>query len=1358
MKPLLRFSVPLWTLLVFSAFLKSTHTQATSNCATGILNIITTTTNVTFQLKPNCSLTVENNTSGNCLITGLIPGAVYQIVLNCSGSCSVSQITTKTETISLTVTNITTSSMFVSWTKPVGMSSFYKVQWTGGGTSGSINGYETLYNIANLTAGVQYEITVTAVAGDGYTEGQSATVTKYTKPEKVKTLTVSEIRTSSIFLNWTDPQGERSLYRVEWTDGTIKNNKTVTETKVNVTELTPGVCYTFTVTAVAGDNRTESDVATLSLYTKPEVVTSLSAANITTSSIFVSWTKPVGNSSFYKVQWTGGGRNFSVNVYETLYNIANLTAGVQYEITVTAVAGDNYTEGQSATVTKYTKPEKVKTLTVSEIRTSSIFLNWTDPQGERSLYRVEWTDGTIKNNKTVTETKVNVTELTPGVCYTFTVTAVAGDNRTESDIATLSKCTKPEVVTSLSAANITTSSIFVSWTKPVGNSSFYKVQWTGGGRNFSVNVYETLYNIANLTAGVQYEITVTAVAGDNYTEGQSATVTKYTKPEKVKTLTVSEIRTSSIFLNWTDPQGERSLYRVEWTDGTIKNNKTVTETKVNVTELTPGVCYTFTVTAVAGDNRTESDVATLSKCTKPEVVTSLSAANITTSSIFVSWTKPVGNSSFYKVQWTGGGRNFSVNVYETLYNIANLTAGVQYEITVTAVAGDNYTEGQSATVTKYTKPEKVKTLTVSEIRTSSIFLNWTDPQGERSLYRVEWTDGTIKNNKTVTETKVNVTELTPGVCYTFTVTAVAGDNRTESDVATLSKCTKPEVVTSLSAANITTSSIFVSWTKPVGNSSFYKVQWTGGGRNFSVNVYETLYNIANLTAGVQYEITVTAVAGDGYTQGQSATVTKYTKPEKVKTLTVSEIRTSSIFLNWTDPQGERSLYRVEWTDGTIKNNKTVTETKVNVTELTPGVCYTFTVTAVAGDNRTESDVATLSKCTKPEVVTSLSAANITTSSIFVSWTKPVGNSSFYKVQWTGGGRNFSVNVYETSYNIANLTAGVQYEITVTAVAGDGYTQGQSATVTKYTKPEKVKTLTVSEIRTSSIFLNWTDPQGERSLYRVEWTDGTIKNNKTVTETKVNVTELTPGVCYTFTVTAVAGDNRTESDIATLSKCTKPEVVTSLSAANITTSSIFVSWTKPVGNSSFYKVQWTGGGRNFSVNVYETLYNIANLTAGVQYEITVTAVAGDGYTEGQSATVTKYTKPEVVTSLSAANITTSSIFVSWTKPVGNSSFYKVQWTGGGRNFSVNVYETLYNIANLTAGVQYEITVTAVAGDGYTEGQSATVTNCCATSVPHRDGVHQHSLDSGTVEGHEEVSLQPAPSQNPQETEALLGFLH
>ena len=61
--------------------------------------------------------------------------------------------------------------------------------------------------------------------------------------------------------------GERSFYRVHWTDGTLTGTFNVTDTQVNVTGLTAGLRYSFTVVAVAGDNETESDTAEISHYT-----------------------------------------------------------------------------------------------------------------------------------------------------------------------------------------------------------------------------------------------------------------------------------------------------------------------------------------------------------------------------------------------------------------------------------------------------------------------------------------------------------------------------------------------------------------------------------------------------------------------------------------------------------------------------------------------------------------------------------------------------------------------------------------------------------------------------------------------------------------------------------------------------------------------------------------------------------------------------------------------------------------------------------------------------------------------------------------------------------------------------------
>ena len=97
-----------------------------------------------------------------------------------------------------------------------------------------------------------------------------------------------------------------------------------------------------------------SFVLYLSALTEPEVVGNLEATKITTSSVFLSWTEPLGNISFYRVQWTGGNMNQSETVNKTDINITELTAGQQYTFTVVAVAGDEKTLGEAKTVSPYT--------------------------------------------------------------------------------------------------------------------------------------------------------------------------------------------------------------------------------------------------------------------------------------------------------------------------------------------------------------------------------------------------------------------------------------------------------------------------------------------------------------------------------------------------------------------------------------------------------------------------------------------------------------------------------------------------------------------------------------------------------------------------------------------------------------------------------------------------------------------------------------------------------------------------------------------------------------------------------------------------------------------------------------------
>lgn len=72
--------------------------------------------------------------------------------------------------------------------------------------------------------------------------------------------------------------------------------------------------------------------------------------------------------------------------------------------------------------------------------------------------------------------------------------------------------------------------------------------------------------------------------------------------------------------------------------------------------------------------------------------------------------------------------------------------------------------------------------------------------------------------------------------------------------------------------------------------------------------------------------------------------------------------------------------------------------------------------------------------------------DVTTSSVSLNWTYTGGQVSSFKVQWTNISFNFTK---KTSYTITNLTSGVRYNVTVSAVA-DGHTEGKGLTVSLHT--------------------------------------------------------------------------------------------------------------------------------------------------------------------------------------------------------------------------------------------------------------------------------------------------------------------
>ncbi|XP_036431705.1 receptor-type tyrosine-protein phosphatase beta-like isoform X2 [Colossoma macropomum] len=1257
----------------------------------------------------------RNTPDTSYTVTGLTAGVNYTFTVTAvaadnvtAGSpVQISAFTKPGAVTNLTVSDRSTSSVSLTWNLPQGNSSSYTVEWTDVNGSNKVNVSNTTYTVTNLTAGGKYTFIVTAVAADGVTAGAPTQISAFTKPDAVTNLTISDSNTSSVSLTWNSPQGNSSFYRVGWTDGNMYINATTSNTSYTVTNLTPGVNYTFSVTAVAGDGVTAGALVQTSTFTNPDVVSNLNVSDKNTSSVFLIWILQHGNSFFFRVEWTGGSATTSL----TSYMATNLTAGMNYTFSVTAVAADGKTTGATTQISTFTKPEIIQNLTIIGVTTSSVLLNWINPVGESSYYRVQYDSLNKTLNQTTQNTTINITDLIPGVQYMFRVFAVAADNSTEGSYGNISTYTKPEVIRNLTVTEITTTSLFINWTEPIGQRSFFKVQWTCDNETSNANTSQTFFNITNLIAGVNYYIIVSAVAADNSSEGNLISLLSYTKPDIAQNLTVVNVTTSSVLLNWIKPVGESSYYRVQYDNFNKILNQTTQNTTINITDLTPGVQYMFRVYAVAADNSTEGNYGYISTYTKPDIVQNLTVVNVTTSSVLLNWFKPVGESSYYRVQYDNFNKTLNQTTQNTTINITDLIPGAQYMFRVFAVAADNSTEGNYGYISTYTKPEVIRTLTVTEITTTSLFINWTEPIGQRSFFKVQWTCDNETSNANTSQTFFNITNLMAGVNYNLSVSAVARDNSTEGkSFGLFSVYTKPDIVQNLTVVNVTTSSVLLNWIKPVGKNSYYRIQYDNFNKTLNQTTQNTTINITDLIPGVQYMFRVFAVAADNSTEGSYGNISIYTKPDIVQNLTVIGVTTSSVLLKWINPVGESSYYRVQYDNFNKTLNQTTQNTTINITDLIPGVQYMFRVFAVAADNSTEGNYGYISTYTKPEVIRTLTVTEITTTSLFINWTEPIGQRSFFKVQWTCDNETSNANTSQTFFNITNLIAGVNYNLSVSAVARDNSTEGKSfGLFSVYTKPDIVQNLTVVNVTTSSVLLNWIKPVGKNSYYRIQYDNFNKTLNQTTQNTTINITDLIPGVQYMFRVFAVAADNSTEGSYGNISTYTKPDIIQNLTVIGVTTSSVLLNWFKPVGESSCYRVQYDNFNMTLNQTTQNTTINITDLIPGVQYMFRVFAVAADNSTEGNYGNISTYTKPDIVQKLTVVNVTTSSILLNWFKPVGESSYYRVQYDSLTKTLNRTTQNTMINITDLIPGVQYMFRVYAVAADNSTEGSYGNISS-------------------------------------------------
>ncbi|KAM6115162.1 receptor-type tyrosine-protein phosphatase eta [Pterocles gutturalis] len=658
-----------------------------------------------------------------------------------------------------------------------------------------------------------------------------------TQPRLVLDLKAEYVGVTSINLSWmvNDTASNSYTYRIEVVNGSSISKLTSSVNKAEVTELIPGTMYNFTVFAVAADNQTEGEGASIIMYTKPSPVLDLKAEYVGVTSVNLTWAAndTASDSYTYRIEVVNGSP--VSNLTSSVTEVTELIPGTMYNFTVFAVAADGQTEGEGVSISLYTKPSPVHDLKAEYVGVTSVSLTWAmnDTASDSYTYRIDVVNGSSVNNLTSSVPEVEVTELIPGTMYNFTVFAVAADGQTEGGGVSISLYTKPSPVHDLKAEYVGMTSDNLTWAvnDAASNSYTYRIEVVNGSSVNNLTSSVTEAEVTELIPGTMYNFTVFAVAADGQTEGEGVSISLYTKPSPVHDLKAVYVGVASVNLTWAvnDTASDAYTYRIDVVNGSSVNNLTSSVTKAEVTELIPGTMYNFTVFAVAADGQTEGEGASISLYTEPSPVLDLKAEYVGVTSVNLTWAvnNAASNSYTYRIDVVNGSSvsNLTSSVPEV--EVTELIPGTMYNFTVFAVAADGQTEGEGVSITLYTKPSPVHDLKAEYVGVTSVNLTWAvnDIASRSYIYRIEVVNGLSVSNLTSSDTEVEVTELIPGTMYNFTVFAVAADGQTEGEGVSMSLHTIPASVNLLQCEPVAKQpSLMLKWECPSGNNSGFKIK------------------------------------------------------------------------------------------------------------------------------------------------------------------------------------------------------------------------------------------------------------------------------------------------------------------------------------------------------------------------------------------------------------------------------------------------------------------------------------------------------------------------------------------------------
>uniref|UniRef100_A0A4W4GWE8 Tenascin C n=1 Tax=Electrophorus electricus TaxID=8005 RepID=A0A4W4GWE8_ELEEL len=933
----------------------------------------------------------------------------------------------------LTVTEVTPETVDLTWVNEVQVTEYLitYVPTAPGGLELDIRvpGEQRSATIRELEPGVEYLISVYAILNNKMSVPVSARVaTHLPEPEGLK---FKSVRETSVEVQW-DPlnipfDGWNLIFRnTKENNGEILNSLSPPETTFEQSGLGPGQEYEVKLEVLK--NNTRGPPASKNVVTMIDAPSHVHVQDVTDSTALITWFQPVAqvdgvSISYGPITDSSDMSMVQLSTVDMQYHLAELYPDTEYRVSLMAHRGE--TTSMPVHETFMTDLDAPKNLRAIDHSDESITLEWRNSQANVPSYRIKYGPLAGGEHGEMTfptgpedTTQAKITGLHPGTEYGMGVTAIKDER--ESLPTTTNAVTDLDAPKDLEVTESSETMLVLKWKRPVAKIDIYRlvlVSADGHRAEMEVPGATSTYTLMNLSPGMLYIINLTSERGRK----KSASASLRASTGQSFTLYIEELSdrmdltSSSDFLSY-------HLCRY-FPDHQLPR----------LIRLTSAQIPTCLISAVYHPDDE-----------KP-LVGNVTISEVSWDSFNISWELERGELEGFLVELVdpdglSEGQNHTLSGQEFNLAVYGLSPSTFYRVSLYGLYRGDLLEPVFAEAITEAEPE-VEHLFISNAKPDGFTLEWTAPKDIFEAFNIKITDSSglgqskllsVSGEKRLEE----VSGLTEDTEYEIELSGIiAGRNFQPILGMAQTGLGTPK---GIRFSDVTDTSATVHWTVPRARVDSYQVTYVplqgGSPMTITVDGGESQTVLSNLTPGVTYQVTITAVKGLEESEPGSDNVT--TALDKPRGLIAVNVTDTEALLLWQPTIATVDGYVITYSADTVMERVSGNIVEFEMTSLNPAMDYTVKVYAVR--EAAKSAATTTEFTTAVDAPQDLAASNIQTESAMLTWRAPRAEINGYILTYEsadGTVREVVLSPASTSYSMGQLSASTQYAVRLQAISG-----------------------------------------------------------------------------------------------------------------------------------------------------------------------------------------------------------------------------------------------------------------------------------------------------------------------------------